>query len=114
MDYLIFRDPHFARQCPKFDDMEQWSANFTSTRTPQDAKVPRAGSKPPPSPTQPRPPNQQANSSFFGENASMAIFNLSCPAEESVDPVMLSIKSTLENPWKMLFFLQGIIQNKTH
>ena len=44
----------------------------------------------------------------------MTVFDLSCPAEESVDPAMPSLESTPGNPRTMLFFVQGIIQNQTH
>ena len=39
-----------------------------------------------------------AYSSFFGEDASMTIFDLSCSAEESVDPAMPFLESTPGNP----------------
>ena len=44
----------------------------------------------------------------------MTVFDLSCPAEESVDPAMPSLESTPGNLRTMLFFVQGIIQNQTH
>ena len=44
----------------------------------------------------------------------MTLFDLSCPAEESVDPAMPSLESTSGNPRTMLLFVQGIIQNQTH
>ena len=44
----------------------------------------------------------------------MTVFDLSCPAEESVDPAMPSLESTPGNPRTMLFFLQRYIQNQTH
>ena len=42
MDCLICLGPHFARQCPQFDDMQRWTANFTPIRTPQGARAPSA------------------------------------------------------------------------
>ena len=44
----------------------------------------------------------------------MTIFDLSCLAEESVDPAMPSLELTEGNPRTMLFFVQGIIENQTH
>ena len=44
----------------------------------------------------------------------MTIFGLSCTAEESVDPAIPSLESTLGNPRTMLFFVQGIIQKQMH
>ena len=44
----------------------------------------------------------------------MTVYDVSCPAEESVDPAMPSLESTPGNPRTILFFVLGIIQNQTH
>ena len=44
----------------------------------------------------------------------MTIFDLACPSEIVEDPAMPSLESTPGNPKTMLFFVLGIVQNKTH
>ena len=101
-------------QCPKCNDMQRWGASFNPMRTPQNARAPNAESKLPPRFAQPRLPNPQTDSSLFSEEASMTIFDLSCPTEESEDPAMPSLKSTPGNSRTMLFVVRRIIQNQTH
>ena len=44
----------------------------------------------------------------------MTIFDLACSSGIVEDPAMPSLESTPGNPKTMLFFVRGIVQNKTH
>ena len=114
VECLICRGSHLIRLCPRFDKMQQWATKFKPNKSAQDVRLTSTGSSQPPRPTQPRSPNPQNSSSFFREDASMTIFNLTCPSEIVEDPAMPSLESTPGNPRIMLFFVRGIVQNKTH
>ena len=102
MKCLIYRGFHFMRQCIMFDDVQRCRANCTTTKIFYDAKAPNADSKPPARPAQSSQPNPQTSSSFFGKNASMTCFDLSCYAEKSADTVLPSLKFTPGNQSTML------------
>ena len=94
------------RQCPRYDDMQQWAAKFNHTIPVQDAKLMTTGSSKFLYPMQPRPPNPENSSSFFGEDASMTIFDLACPSEKVENPALPSLESTPKNPRTMLFVVR--------